>query len=102
MAITDGTEYDHHPERKKSKSHYDEVWDALEHTQVSMVGDHEFQGQTYRLVDKNHIKVGEVTFDNKNHFLGATFYTESFIAGRTATSRQAKFDLIRRIEETLG
>jgi len=102
MAETDGTEYVHNDPRKKKKSHYDQVWDALERTPLKMIGDHEYMGNTYALRDATNQKVGEVSFDRENKLTGASFMGEHFISGRLATNRDAFHDLIRRIEDIYG
>lgn len=103
---TDGREYDH--SRKNSRgavrkpSGYDQVWDALDGTGVTMLGNHEFTGQTFELRDANNMKVGTVTFDGKNQFAGASFYGEMFVPGRVTAQRVAINNLIARIEDMHG
>lgn len=103
---TDGREYDH--SRKNSRgdvrkaTDYDKVWDALDKTGIVMLGDHEFTGQTYVLNDRNSVKVGTVTFDNKNNFAGGLYYGEHFTPGRVTSQRVAINNLVARIEDMHG
>lgn len=102
VAETDGTEFVHNDPRKKKKTHYDQVWDALERTPLKMMGDHEYKGETYVMRDANNQKIGQVSFDKENKMSGAVFMGEHFISGRIATQRDAFHELIRRIEDIYG
>jgi len=101
LPISDGLDFEHHDPRRKAKTHYDEVWDALEESPIHMVGDHTLMGdKTFRLVDANTVKVGEIVFSNKMELLGATWYGEPLVSGRIKNKRSIKFDLLAKIEET--
>lgn len=98
--ISDGTEYEHHDPRKKTKTGYDTIWDTLEGTGLKMIGDHSLVSGSFIIQDATVTRVGLVQFNADGELLGGMFYEEPFVAGRITTKRQLIFDFVRRIEET--
>lgn len=104
MAETDGT-LENKPDPNARKTYrkqraYDHIWHALEGTGIRMMGDHSMKGGIYRLLDYNGVKIGELSFDKQDGFLGGTFYGKPVVSGRALSKHDAMYKFIALIEET--
>lgn len=97
--ITDGTEYQHDLTKR---GHYDQVWAALNGTDLSMLGEHEFPGGRYRILDRQDMELGWVTFTEteKPEFTGGYWFGALILAGRTLNRRQALAEFLNEITTT--
>lgn len=97
--ISDGREYVHDLTKR---GHYDQVWAQLNGTGLSMVGEHEFPGGRYRILDHRDVEVGWVTFTETDtpEFTGGYWFGVLIITGRTVTRRQGLADFLDQITTT--
>ena len=97
--IDDGARYVH--DRTK-RTPYDQVWQAIEGTEISMLGEHEFPGGRYRFTTPALGEIGWVSFTEgeKPEFDAGYWFGATIIAGRATTRRQALLDFIEQIHAT--
>jgi len=94
---TDGSHIAH-----ESKSDYDTVYNMLDGTGISMIGDHDVDGGAFEFRDRNKIQVGEVWFDAKDQFVGAKWYGQVVVSGRALSQRLALNVFRAEVERTHG
>lgn len=97
--IDDGKRYQHD---LTARGHYDRVWAALNGTGLTMLGEHEFPGGRYDVLDSTGSKVGWVTFTSsaKPEFTGGYWYGVHIVVGRALTSRDGLADFLDQITTT--
>lgn len=97
--ITDGTEYEHDLTKRH---HYDQLWAAIVGAGLRMVGEHEFPGGRYRILDRRDEELGWValTATQKPEFDSGYWFGLHIVAGRTRNRQQALVDFIDELHTT--
>lgn len=97
--ISDGTEFEHDLTKRQ---HYDRLWAAITGAGLKMVGEHEFPGGHYRILDHRDVELGYAVLSatQQPEFVAGDWMGERIIAGRVRPSQQAIVDFIDELHTT--
>ncbi len=97
--ISDGTEYEHDLTKRQ---HYDRLWAAITGAGLKMVGEHQFPGGRYRILDHREVELGYVILSatQKAEFDAGYWMGEHIVAGRVKPRQQALVDFIDELHST--
>lgn len=97
--IDDGTNYEHDLTKR---THYDRLWAAITGAGLKMVGEHQFPGGRYRILDHREVELGWVslTTTQKPEYDAGYWFGLTIISGRTAPRQQALVDFIDELHST--